>query len=217
MDVPGTSRRVRIRLLNYEPIRVTGLCEIFAQRDDCEVESVPLQNLLKGPEFDVLLLALRDLGLTCELIATLRLHRPHLRVLVMGPSSDEEAILSLIASGARGWLEQTASPEQIVQAIQVVLNGSIWAPRRVLSIFVDRVVDGRQLVAGPRAAFTSREQDVLRQLVMARSNREIAEALSIREQTVKSYIAKMMRKVGVDNRIALSMQAPEFKSGSDES
>jgi DNA-binding NarL/FixJ family response regulator len=50
---------------------------------------------------------------------------------------------------------------------------------------------------------------VLQQLVLARSNREIARALSIQEQTVKSYVARLMRKMGVENRIALSMQAAE--------
>lgn len=69
---------------------------------------------------------------------------------------------------------------------------------------------------GRRMHFTDREQDVLNQLVLARSNREIARALSLREQTVKSYIARMMRKVGVDNRIALSLQAAEVNRSNGE-
>ncbi|MGA9983814.1 MAG: LuxR C-terminal-related transcriptional regulator, partial [Acidobacteriaceae bacterium] len=87
-------------------------------------------------------------------------------------------------------------------------GGSIWAPRQVLATFVDRALDTsatRRRRHNPR--FTEREEEVLQQLVLARSNREIAQALSIREQTVKSYVARLMRKVGVGNRIALSVQA----------
>ncbi len=54
---------------------------------------------------------------------------------------------------------------------------------------------------------TIRERDVLELLVAAQSNREIARALGIEERTVKAHIAKLMRKVGVDNRIALSVFA----------
>lgn len=216
MPEGGTSRRVRIGLLNYEPLRVTGFREIFAQRDDSEVDAVDLERLLKGPELDVLLIALRDVDLSCELVASLRTRKPNLRAIVMGPPSPEEDVVALISAGARGWIEETASPEQVVQAIHVVLRGSIWAPRRILSLFVDRVVGRREPAASSRAHLTLREREVLAQLVLARSNREIAAALSIREQTVKSYIARMMRKVGVGNRIALSMQARELSSGPPE-
>jgi len=121
-------------------------------------------------------------------------------------------VIALISAGAKGWIEETSAPEQILQALHVVFRGSIWAPRRVLSELVDRALGRKPIpVEARRAHFTDRERDVLNQLVLARSNREIAQALSLREQTVKSYIARMMRKVGVDNRIALSMQATDGK------
>ena len=48
---------------------------------------------------------------------------------------------------------------------------------------------------------------MLKLLVAARSNREIARTLGIEERTVKAHVAKLMRKVGVENRIALSIYA----------
>ena len=107
--------------------------------------------------------------------------------------------------------------QAVMQAAHAILNGSIWAPRRVLSTFVDRAIEGsaaRRRGTSPR--FTEREEEVLQQLVLARSNREIAQALSIREQTVKSYVARLMRKVGVGNRIALSVQAASGAWGDKE-
>ena len=96
----------------------------------------------------------------------------------------------------------------MTQCIEVVESGSIWAPRRVLSDFVDRMLHASEKpVLRHEFKFTEREEAVLRLLVAARSNREIANALGIEERTVKAYVARLMRKVGVENRIALSIQA----------
>ncbi|HTV82196.1 MAG TPA: response regulator transcription factor [Acidobacteriaceae bacterium] len=217
MDDSGTKRPIRVGLFNFEPLRVAGFSEIFAARGAFEARTVQLPALLHEPEFDLLLIALSDVPLTCELLSSLKSSQPRLRAIVMGAPLDEESVIALIAAGAKGWLEDTSTPEQILQALHIVFRGSIWAPRRVLSNLVDRALGGKPMpLEARRTHFTDRERDVLRQLVMARSNREIAQALSLREQTVKSYIARMMRKVGVDNRIALSMQAAESKSGTPE-
>jgi len=78
----------------------------------------------------------------------------------------------------------------------------------VMSIFIDRVTSspGKIFPAG-RVSFTDREKEVLELLVAGRSNREIGQALQIEERTVKAHVAKLMRKVGVQNRIALSVHA----------
>jgi len=55
--------------------------------------------------------------------------------------------------------------------------------------------------------FTDREKEVLELLVAGRSNKEIGAVLGIEERTVKAHVAKLMRKVGVQNRIALSVHA----------
>ena len=55
--------------------------------------------------------------------------------------------------------------------------------------------------------FTGRESEVLNMLVAGHSNREIGHALGIEERTVKAHVAKLMRKVGVENRVALSVHA----------
>jgi DNA-binding NarL/FixJ family response regulator len=83
--------------------------------------------------------------------------------------------------------------------------------------WIERSTERRRDGGGIVRGFTEREEEVLQQLVLARSNREIAQALSIREQTVKSYVARLMRKVGVGNRIALSVQAASGAWGEKDS
>jgi DNA-binding NarL/FixJ family response regulator len=105
-------------------------------------------------------------------------------------------------------VDEAASPAEFIQAIRNVHQGSVWAPRRVLSIFIERVTSspGRIFPAG-RVTFTDREKEVLELLVAGRSNKEIGSVLGIEERTVKAHVAKLMRKVGVQNRIALSVHA----------
>jgi len=56
-------------------------------------------------------------------------------------------------------------------------------------------------------AFTDRETQVLKMLVEGRSNKEIGVPLGITNRTVKAHVAKLMRKVGVENRVALTVHA----------
>jgi DNA-binding NarL/FixJ family response regulator len=211
MDENGkTRRKTRIGLLEFEPLRVAGLREILIRREDFDVEAVDLTTAFRKPEFDLLLFLARRKAESYVLLGRLRTRHPGMKAIVMSAETDDESIMSAVTAGAKGWLEETATPEQILMAVDIVMSGSIWAPRRVLSKIVDRALGkaGAPL-RPPCPRFTEREEEVLQQLVLARSNREIAQALSIQEQTVKSYVARLMRKVGVGNRIALSMQAAE--------
>ncbi len=142
-----------------------------------------------------------------DLMASLKATRPDLRILVTG-SGDEETILKSIIAGAKGYVNEAASPAEFVQAVQVVSQGSVWAPRHVFSMFIERVssASDRTFPAG-RATFTERENEVLELLVGGRSNKEIGSPLGIGERTVKAHVAKLMRKVGVQNRLALSVHA----------
>jgi DNA-binding NarL/FixJ family response regulator len=143
-----------------------------------------------------------------ELVATLKAARPDLNIIVMGAGMDEETILKAIASGAKGYIDEAADPTEFEQAFRVVSLGSVWAPRKVLSLFIERVSNspGRVFPAGP-VCFTCREKEVLEMLVAGRSNKEIGVPLGITERTVKAHVSKLMRKVGVQNRIALSVHA----------
>jgi DNA-binding NarL/FixJ family response regulator len=77
-----------------------------------------------------------------------------------------------------------------------------------LSTFVERnTVQRTSAVLGGLGPLTDREKEVLKMLVKGLSNKEIGAPLGIVERTVKAHIATMMRKTGVQNRIALSVHA----------
>jgi DNA-binding NarL/FixJ family response regulator len=199
--------RLRVALLEPEPIRLQGFITLFQDHPRIEFVIFELAQFLADQEFKLALIGLHGDRLPLPMVGTIHGLRPDVRLIVMGPDADDEVILQAITAGAKAYLEANATPLQVEQAIVIVSQGSIWAPRRVLSIFVDRATRSTRSSAPTSAQFTARETEVLKLLVAARSNREIARTLVIEERTVKAHVAKLMRKVGVENRIALSIYA----------
>lgn len=199
---------IRIAVVESDPLRFVGFRALFDSESDFELVSATLPDISVLPGIDLVLLGSRAGQNLFDVMASLKATRPDLKIIVTGAGMDEESILKAIASGAKGYVDEAATPAEFVQAIRVVHQGSVWAPRRVLSMFIERVTSspGRIFPAG-RVTFTDREKEVLEMLVAGRSNKEIGAALGIEERTVKAHVAKLMRKVGVQNRIALSVHA----------
>jgi DNA-binding NarL/FixJ family response regulator len=198
---------IRIAVVESDPLRFVGFRALFDNEPDFELLSASLPEIATL-QVDLILLGNRAGQNLFDVMASLKATRPDLRIIVTGSGIDEETVLKAIASGAKGYVDEAASPTEFVQAIRVVNEGSVWAPRHVLSMFIERVSTspGRIFPAG-RVTFTEREKEVLEMLVAGRSNKEIGAALGIEERTVKAHVAKLMRKVGVQNRIALSVHA----------
>lgn len=204
---------IRIGLLVGEPIRDAGLASIFDLPAELgQAPLVPVEGSL--PELlalDTLQYLVVDLHSSLggfEALKAVRQERPDIRSIVIGAEGDEELILAAITAGARAYLGLSAGPEMVRQAIDVVTSGSIWAPRRLLSRLIDRLLGVSRVtnkVTPPQ--LTLREQQVLELLMNAHSTREIASRLGIEQRTVKAYIGRLMRKTGSDNRIKLSMSA----------
>lgn len=213
MSVPQTSQTIRIGVLAGEPIRLEGLTMIFEQEPaPGQTRLVPvigtLEALLADQSVEYLLVDLNSSSGGFETVEAVRRARPGMRQIVIGPENEDELVLESIVAGARAYLDSTAAPQTVQQAIQIVVSGSIWAPRRLLSKLIDR------LLGVPEAAvpseplhLTARERQVLELILLARSNREIANALGIEERTVKAHVGRLMRKAGAENRIELSMRA----------
>ncbi len=211
-----SGEKLTVALVNFEPLRVTGLRSILEAERRISVRVAGIDDVLADSSIGLVLFGLGAQP-SFDRMARLRAERPDLKLIVVGSLRDDETIIDAIAVGAKGYVEETATPEQLLQAIEIVCSGSIWAPRRVLSLFVDRILQfSTKPVRRHNNHFTEREQQVLRLLVAARSNREIAETLGIEERTVKAYIKKLMSKVGVDNRVALSLHAATSALGDEQ-
>ena len=210
---PAKKPLIRIAVVESDPLQFVGLRAVFDSERDFDLISSSLSDVGTQQKIDLVLLRDRSgrdrSGQNLfDVMASLKATRPHLRIIVIGAGMDDETILKAIAFGAKGYVDAAASPADFVHAIRIVSQGSVWAPRRVLSMFIERMssLPGRIFPAG-RVTFTEREKEVLALLVAGRSNKEIGATLGIEERTVKAHIAKLLRKNGVQNRVALSIHA----------
>ncbi len=143
-------------------------------------------------------------GIAC--LGRLRAELPELPVLMFSAYDNPTYIARAVALGAAGYLVKTVSQDEILSAIRRVAAGeTIWT-REVL-----RRVTGA--LSTPRVAvdlevpLTKRESEVLKQLALGLSNKEIALALSISYETVKEHVQHILRKVGVSDRTQAAVWA----------
>ena len=197
-------RADRVGVVATDPLRVLGLKSIFADTLQLEIVDLPVPGALDDAQLALVLIDAECTPHLFELIATFRQGRPQLKLIVLGNETSQDYIERIIGAGAKGYLGLTSTEAEIRMAIDMVRDGSVWAPRKVLSRLLDSQRNPARSLADP-PSFTPRELEVLTLLRAGQPNREIGRALGIDEGTVKAHIGRLMRKVGVNNRIALTV------------
>jgi DNA-binding NarL/FixJ family response regulator len=198
---------LRLGLVATDPLRILGLQTIFPEGGPVAIVPLSVPGALDASGVSLILIDAACTEHIFELLATFRRTRPHLRLIVLGLEEDHDYIQRIIGAGAKGYLAHTAKESEIRLAIEIVQDGSAWAPRKVLARLLEVSSEAKRREDAKEPKFTERERQVLRLLVAGHPNRAIAEELGIDLMTVKAHVGRLMRKVGVDNRITLSVQA----------
>lgn len=203
-----TERSIRVAVVENDPLRFVGFRALFDETNEFDLASFNSSSIFNAHGYDVVLIGSRIGAAMYDVMAGLKVLNPSVRIIATGTLHNEELALRALCAGAKGYIEESSSAADFKQAIRAIHAGSVWATPTVLSKFIERVsnVPRRGTPEDP-LVFTEREREVLQLLVSGRSNREIGEALKIEERTVKAHVAKLMRKTGVSNRIALSVHA----------
>jgi DNA-binding NarL/FixJ family response regulator len=142
-------------------------------------------------------------------------------VLILTTFDRDDYLFEALSAGASGFLLKTASPENLVEAVQVLARGdALLSPavtRRVIEQFgqspahTGPIPTALTTVGGGAALadLTERETGVLQLLAQGRSNAEIAAALFVGEATVKTHVSNVLTKLGVRDRIQAVVYAYE--------
>ena len=141
---------------------------------------------------DVTLMDLRmpNMG-GAEAVAEIRREHPAARIIVLTTFDGDEDIYRALQAGARAYLLKGMFGEELMDAIRAVHAGKSRIPPAVAERLAHRM-------GGP--GLTPRELEVLKLIVLGKSNKEIGEALNISEATVKTHINKLLSKLGVTDR-----------------
>lgn len=130
---------------------------------------------------------------------------PNTKVLILTMFTDPGTVTEAVRAGADGYLSKGASSEAVVQAIKDVADG-----RSVLDPNVTEGIFGRIGGKDPRA-LSDREMAVLQELAHGRTTREVAGELHVSEETVKTYLKQIFRKLDVRDRTEAVAEA--FRRG----
>jgi DNA-binding NarL/FixJ family response regulator len=124
---------------------------------------------------------------------------PYYRLLVaMG--ADSEQFLRAIHRGVRGYVLRDASARDLVAAVRAVSAGEAVCPPRLMSVLFDVVSSQSARGSGNRQRLTRREEELIPLIGRGLTNKEIAAQLHLSEETIKSHVHRILRKVGVDDR-----------------
>lgn len=159
---------------------------------------------------DVRMPVLDGIAATREVLA----RAPGTRVLVLTTFDVDDYVLDAIRAGASGFLLKDSPPEDLVAAVRIVARGDALLAPSVTRRLIERLAAGPARPAGgssPSAlpALTQREREVLVEVAKGRSNQEIAAALVIAEQTVKTHVSRVLGKLGLRDRAQAVVAAYE--------
>jgi DNA-binding NarL/FixJ family response regulator len=202
-------RQVRIGVVSRTPLRLIGLAAILEDSLGCETIALELDAASDEESLDALLLDVNaPIDAILYIVGRLREEQPELKVLVMGAAMPMEEIQLLVGAGTKGFLLDSSVESEIKMAMEVVLDGSIWGPRKVLARLIEATARTAPLPPVD-ASLTERELEVLNLLTSGRSNREIAAVLGVEEATVKAHMGRMLHKTHSSNRVELTLRALE--------
>lgn len=186
-------------------LQLLGGIEVIAEASDGE-EAVAAV-LSSNPE--VLLLDVRMPKLNgIEVVETLARQGKLPPTLLLTTFEDDHALIQGVKAGARGYLLKGASPETLLEAIRSVAAGGsyLYAPL-VSELARDGIKQSSAAEYGLVEALTERELEILRLMASGIGNREIAEALDLREGTVKNHVSSIFAKLNVADRTKAVLRA----------
>lgn len=197
---------LRIGVLTDDRLFSAGLLRILESEPAFTVvehsPDAPRPSPAIGGGSDVLLLDSRTEGALGVCAAVKREGGP--RVILVAAPDDDGWAPEALGAGARGLLPKSASADDLVKAIRVVHDGLIWARRRVIVAWLDRLTEAPASRRGGgdslEERLSGRERDVFRHAAAGLGNRELAQRLAISEATVKVHLTRIFQKLGLRGR-----------------
>ena len=188
---------VRILIADDHPVVREGLTAILELEQDLKVvgqahDGEEACRLYRQLSPDILILDLRmpkKDGI--EVVTELMSLRPRPRIIVLTHSGKAEDLRRALAAGAKSYLLKGAEPEQVCDTIREVFAGKSSLPRDLTAKLVDSMA---------QPELSESELQILKQMALGKSNKEVGQALYISEYTVKNHVRAILKKLNAIGR-----------------
>ena len=182
---------LRMLLENAADVEVVGEAADGAQARDMAIRERPDLAIL-----DVKMPKLTGLQATREI----REQAPGVAVLILSMYDDERYLFEALRAGASGYVLKAQADSDLLEAVRAVARGEPFlTPKAQRALIKDVLGAG----AVPTDELTPREQEVVKLVAEAHTNKEIAEILHLAEKTVENHRSNAMRKLGMRDRVEL--------------
>jgi two-component system nitrate/nitrite response regulator NarL len=204
-DHPVVRIGVRNILASAPEFRIVGECS------DGETTLAAVKSL--SPDLLILDLAMPNMS-GIEVLRALRTTAPSVCTLVLAATVDRHQTVDVLRLGARGILLKDVVAERLTTACHEVMAGRYWLNDQTVTDIVHAMAEPAGLQpADPVATLTARQLEIVNAVVEGRSNKDIAEKLSISEETVKRHLTIIFDKTGMSSRLELAMYAVKHGIG----
>jgi len=195
------------------PLSLLGLAELLKSESTLElVAACPSAEAARKEVWnckpDILLIdiALHDSN-GLELIKELRNTSLELKVVILASAMDEEQTIDALRFGVKGVVLKNMPSHLLVQCLQKVASGGIWMEKESIGSAFEKMLQREAGMRRLATILTARETEVMRAVASGLSNQQIAEKLIVSEGTIKIHVHNIYRKLGVNNRVDLTLYA----------
>ncbi|RKN43004.1 response regulator [Streptomyces hoynatensis] len=216
MSAPGPGQPVRVVIADDQEVVRAGFAALLGTQPDLTVvgtaaDGAEAVELCRGQRPDVVLMDVRmprlD-GIEATRLLTSGPRPP--RVLMLTTFDLDEHVYDALVAGASGFLVKDVTAERLFDAVRVVAAGEALLAPSVTRRLIGEFARLRPRPASPAlGALTVREREVLRLVAEGLSNGEIAARLSVSEETVKTHVSRVLRKLGLRDRAQAVVAAYE--------
>lgn len=197
MSLSSPSKSIRLLVVDDHFVVRSGLIASLNVEPDFEVvgeagSGEEMFTFLANHETDVILMDVQlGEGNGIALTEQLNSESSDVNVLIFSSFVRDEDVYRAMQAGAKGYLPKSCPREELIEAIHVIASGKIY-----LQADLKRRLDERKL----RAHLSPREQEVLALIALGNGNKQIAQILSLSEETVKRHVSNLMLKLNVQDR-----------------
>ncbi len=204
---------IKLVAADPHPLSLLGLAQLLNSEPEfelvasCKTAEETMQEVWRSkPDLLVVDVNLPDRN-GLEMVNELKNSSLEIKVVILTTAMDEDQTIDALRFGVKGVVLKDMPSHLLVQCLQKVAAGGLWMEKESIGHAFEKMLHREAGMRRLATILTARETEVMRYVAGGLSNQQIAEKLIVREGTVKIHVHNIYRKLGISNRVDLTLYA----------